>query len=548
MGLMMETFYLVDWKNRTATPYKADSAEELQQIAQNQGREILTEKDFQDRTGAVSKSLRKEGEDLGKLASGYAENPEAYKEQMIQAGYDPRETSVKVGDVFSTMAPATTTAIEKGMGVPATIGGAGIDVAGAVAMGAGNLLRGMALKRGLSSIGSRALGIGADVASGAVSGGVQRGYGNGGFDPEAAKISGAVTGGVGTTGAALSALGKQGFKTLSSELSGVAPEALEAYSKSPETQMAIKTAKGAGTINEQIRNDLANYDELIPEKKQVDQILSDKTVDTYSVLNSINDEIDKINAEKLTPVNRPVLEKLLQWRDDLSAMNNEIPAQRAFGLRQELDGIVDWENTLYDKNTKRKMNDAFKSVAGSLRNELKVAGGKEYENAMKEYQRKVEAKKELENWLGTETQSESKLDNIFNRNKTEAKKILAKFDDVFGKGYTNDLRNSYYAKSLGIDVTDATNVADRSPSWLSRHSTGKANTGLLLSTLGRDIPWAKAVIDPITKVGFPASSPRIATGLMYEMNNPSIAGKSLSALGRQGKNVAKNKATEDKNR
>ena len=94
---------------------------------------------------------------------------------------------------------------------------------------------------------------------------------------------------------------------------------------------------------------------MIPEKKQIDQILSDKTVDTYSVLNSINDEIDKINAEKLTPVNRPVLEKLLQWRDDLSAMNNEIPAQRAFELRQELDGIVDWENTLYDKNTKRKM-------------------------------------------------------------------------------------------------------------------------------------------------------------------------------------------------
>ena len=530
------------------TSYEAgddDSLNDLKSFTQAKGQKLVTKEEYQRLTGIPSRELRKEGEYLSKLGDRYRANPKEAESEMIDAGYDPRGAGAgKALSQFSgVVAPAISTSQEQGMGVGGQLLGGAIDL-GATLSGAKvpGMVAGAIAKKGIPTLAKYAIPAVADVASNAVGAGVQQGYGEGGFDPESAKMGGGISGGLGAVGGSLKALGPTGFKALMSELGGVGTEAAEQMARGGAGREAIMNATPSGQISSQIREDLQNWDELIPEAKQVQTALEGKAVNLNTTIQAITDAMDQMKGSKmvLSPTEEQAFKKLAVWKDRLLQMPIEIGANDARKLRSQLDNAIDYNDPSIGQGAGALAEKAFKQASSTLRGDLIEAGGPEYATIMKVWSDKMESLKGLKSVLGSELRSESVIDNLFNRNKGQQQEIFRKFDNIFGKDYTSKIQNSVYSKNLGIDLSLP--VDQRTPAITSRLTTGRSMLGLGIAGAGAGLGGVgiSPVLAPISPVALAAWSPRVGVATLSEMYNPSKVTQTAQEVARYGKSVSKN--------
>lgn len=550
-------YYLSDGKNWEKFTLSDDPSDldTLKQMAISRGADVFTEKEFQTAYGLPSANLRAQGKELSDLEKAYREDPSANLEKMIAAGFDPRTADESGLGLIASFAPATEFASKSGMGAGGIAGGALIDMASNVLGGrAGGEVAKQVIKRGGGTAAKMLLPTGVDVATNAVAGGVQRGYGQGGFDLGAAMMGGGVAGGLGATGAAMKALGPQGFKALSSELSGVAPEALEQFARGGQGRFDIQNAKTAEEMSNTILNQLDHIDDLMPESRQVAAALEGKQIDIYPTISALQNAMDGMNIGGVqTPIQKEAYDKLFTWYQSLMEMPQFIPANEARQLRSQIDQAINYADRSIGQGVTAQVEKGFASATNKLRQDLKDVAGHEYSDLMESWSNKLNAAKELKNNLGSTAaarakNTEGKVDNLFNRNKSDQQRIFNQFDDIFGTGFTKDIRNTAYAKKLGTDINMQIPPAERQPAWASRHMTGKSNTGLLLAGLGSGAGGLgiSPVLAPMLPAALSAWSPRAATAVLGEMYNPSKVAQMGEAMLKETKNIARGKTTEKK--
>ena len=548
-------YYLIDKAKGEWTEANAPDEEMLNDLmgyAQAKGQELVTEAQFQKMTGIPSKRMRSEGVALGELSSGYARDPVAYAPQMKSSGFDVSGPKESAEGIAGVIAPATSYAASSGMSIPEQLGASVLDV-GATLLGARiPQMVGRALASKTIPAFARAGGvIGSEAASGAIAGGAQQGYGRGGFDPTSAGVGGVAGGAFGGAGSVIKGLGAPAFKGLASELSGVAPEALEQFARGGAGRYAIQSAQTPAVISEAILSDLKNWDELIPESKKVTKALDGKAVNLNETIQSLTDSMNEIAGKKgvLSPTEQQAFNKLEAWRDNLASMPIEIGANEARKIRSQLDDAIDYRDPTVGQGSAALAEKAFKKASGSLRNELLAVGGEDYGDLMKEWSKKLEAKKDLESVLGTKLRTESNISNLFGANKNEQRKIVESFDRIFGRSYAEKIKNAAYAKKLGIPLDSEIPVSERLPAWTSQYTTGKSNTGLILAgaTSGLGGVGISPALAPIAPIAATAWSPRAATATLTEMYNPSKVTQASQEVVRQAKTLEKSRqATEEK--
>lgn len=543
----MSQYYLMN-KDGSAQEAFSENDSELQQLkdfADRMGLPLVTQKEYQRLTGIPAKEMRAEAEYLAKLGDRYRINPKEAESEMIAAGYDPRGGGAgKALSQFSgVIAPGISTAQEQGMGIGGQLLGGAIDL-GATLSGAKvpSMVAGAIAKKGIPTLAKYAIPAVADVATNAVGAGVQQGYGKGGFDPESAKLGAGISGGLGAVGGSLKAIGPTGFKALMSELGGVGTEAAEQMARGGAGREAILNATPSGQISSQIREDLQNWDELIPEAKQVQTVLEGKSVNLNTTIQAITDAMDQMKGSKmvLSPTEEQAYKKLAVWRDRLSQMPIEIGANDARKLRSQLDNAIDYNDPSIGQGAGALAEKAFKQASSTLRGDLIEAGGPEYASIMKSWSDKLESLKGLKSVLGSDLRSESVIDNLFNRNKGQQQEIFRKFDNIFGKDYTSKIQNSAYSKNLGIDLSLP--VDQRTPAMTSRLTTGRSLLGLGIAGAGAGLGGVgiSPVLAPISPVALSAWSPRVGVATLSEMYNPSKVTQTAQEVARYGKTVAKN--------
>jgi hypothetical protein len=210
-------------------------------------------------------------------------------------------------------------------------------------------------------------------------------------------------------------------------------------------------------------------------------------------------------------------------------------------LRSQLENAIDYNDPLIGQGAGALAEKVFKKAASTLRGDLIEAGGPEYATIMKSWSNKIESLKGLKSVLGSEFRSESVIDNLFNRNKGQQQEILRKFDDIFGKDYTRNIRNSAYSKNLGIDLSLP--VDQRTIAMTSRLQSGRSMLGLGLAAAGTGLGGIgiSPVLAPITApLALASWSPRAGVATLSEMYNPSKVTQMTQEVARYGKSVSKN--------
>jgi hypothetical protein len=525
-------------------PINEEDLDDFIAFAKGAGAEVVTESEMQRRNQIPSRTLHKEAAYLADLGARYKANPRETTQEMIDAGYDPRGGGAgKALSQFSgVVAPALATAEEQGMGVGGQIGAGAIDL-GATISGAKipGMVLGALAKKGAGQLAKYVIPTVADVATNAVAGGVQQGYGKGGFDPSSAMAGGGVSGGIGAVGGTLKAVGPTGLKALMNELGGVGTDVAEQYARGGAGREAILNATPAGEISSMIREDIKNWDDLIPEATQVQEALQGKAVNLNTTIQTITDAMDNLKGSKmvLSPTEEQAYKKLAVWRDRLAQMPIEIGANDARKLRSQLDNAIDYNDPSIGQGAGALAEKAFKQASSTLRGDLIEAGGPEYASIMKSWSDKLESLKGLKSVLGSDFRSESVIDNLFNRNKGQQQEVFKKFDEVFGKDYTSKIRNSAYSKNLGIDLSLP--VDQRTPAITSRQSTGRSLMGLTIAGAGSGLGGIgiSPVLAPIAPIAMTAWSPRAGLATLSEMYNPSKASQAVQEVARYGKSVSK---------
>jgi hypothetical protein len=381
-------------------------------------------------------------------------------------------------------------------------------------------------------------------------------------------LSGGIAGGVqGTAGAArlLKEMGPQGYAKFASELTGSDPEALLAWSKGKPQQKAIReAAETTGEIGQKILDDLNNVNLTNADRPEVIEALNGKTVDLGNTIQAMRDRLnevapgskgrglsdqekivhDKINSvlkylegEKPKAKKKPsASQSYLSGRrmeesiePNTSGYSTVVDANEGRRLRGAyLDQMIDFSAEGLDRSTAGMLNEVLKAGRTQLKDDLIEAGGPQYKDAMARWSQKLQAREKLARLFGRdqftqEQRVEKTLDNIFNRNKSKQQEVLKAYDDAFGREYSEQLRNAFFAKSLGVTEFQP------KPSWVPTQYTGRSNLGLGIMASGGSgmaslgMPAVAPGLIPLTASAW---SPRAAT-FTLSMMQAAGAGKPI---------------------
>jgi hypothetical protein len=462
-------------------------------------------------------------------------------QQIQERGTEPylkesMTTGEKVGrEIGGIFAPASIATADKESSLPVRIGAGILDVASNTPMGR---VAGVAEKFGgrvAGELAGKIFGKAAPMASD-VAIGTAQGVASGQSIGEAAATSGGVAGTIATGKGAYKLtrdLGPKGFANFSSSLSGASPEALEAYASGGLSRKSIQEAAGdTPDITKRLLDDLNDPKLTSSDKPEVVDALRGVIVDISPVIKKLESmkEVERDIGLGLSSSQKKINDLIDQRIKDLSPTGetfisgNSARIQRA----EELDKNINF-GPEFDKTVAGKFNEAQKEARKVYAQILIDSARPEYKGAMESWSKKIQAREKLLSDLNLSDdpeirrrQAEKVLSNLFGKNKEIRREALQEFDDIFGKEYTENLKNAYYADQLGISKGAFKNQ----PSMLPMQTTGRSTMGLEMMKLGGGAGLAGAT----AFMGAPGVSaamiPLVAAGW-----SPFLATKTLSGFG-----------------
>ena len=243
---------------------------------------------------------------------------------------------------------------------------------------------------------------------------------------------------------------------LSSQLTGVSGEALQevglGFGKKAKALKAASQESGAAfNIGEDLVEKINNFDELIPEAKQVKEALKNmpdiptkrviKTLENSLVKNAVTDAATNSNAA----IQRAI--------DNLKKAGETLTATNFRKLRIQFDEGIEFGKPGFDA-VENSFSRARKSMAQDLRRAAKKSGNTAFQGTMKTFSKKMEAISKLSKKLGKTRASqadraETFVNTLFGKSKTARQGLVKDFDEIFGAGFFDEIKTAKLSAELG---------------------------------------------------------------------------------------------------
>lgn len=174
--------------------------------------------------------------------------------------------------------------------------------------------------------------------------------------------------------------------------------------------------------------------------------------------------------------NEAIEGKIQEMRGRATGMaKTKYSAKAVNELKKGLDENINYDVGPDAKKITRTVNNALKSARVELKNGLEssavASGVPEYPTVMKDYANRMQALQGVREAIGgagmNQTEkAERLLNNLFTGSKSERKKAIETFSDIYGKDFMEQAQFLDYARRLGVDATTG------KPAWLPTMNTG----------------------------------------------------------------------------
>jgi len=280
---------------------------------------------------------------------------------------------------------------------------------------------------------------------------------------------------------------------ISATLTGVDEKALRMGGDKVKRE-ALKKAYGTfAETGAQLADVVDNAFDYMPDYNKINEALKrTPAIDVVPMAKKLDKLAGKPESKEIKVVAKQIKEKADEIRG-IAARKGQggfVDAADMLEYRKELDDIID---DAFGKENSEKYTRALIAVRKDIKEAIvKNAQGTEYAATMKEFSEKLDALDRIKSLLGKTSddrlkRGENFVRNINNKGKTEQKKWLKDFEDLFGGDFVKKSELARFAEIMGDAGTGA---------WLPRWTTGK-------SILGQT--WLGPTL------GFAAGSPKIAS-------------------------------------
>lgn len=293
------------------------------------------------------------------------------------------------------------------------------------------------------------------------------------------------------------------------ELAAIGPFGMSAYGR--EVKAAAGNPNAAYDLGQKLADRIKNFDQYLPNAAEVNAMVEKlppiKANDITAALEKSKTALS--NGAYATPADKATDDAIQQLADMVNKAadkDGKIPATLARQIKQRYDAAVGdafgKESSAYVTALKNGRHD----IAKALESAAEESGVPEYQQAMKDYTRRLSAVDKISSQLGAtdatrRARAESFVSNLYGKNKTQQQKNLADLADILGEDFAQQ------AQAIG---TAKVAMPGGALPIFPTHTTGRSMLGLgAAGSVASGGGGALAGI-PIAAM----SSPMLASGLV----------------------------------
>lgn len=304
---------------------------------------------------------------------------------------------------------------------------------------------------------------------------------------------------------------------LASELSGVGEDALRLFGIGfGKGAKQLKRAAGTKSmIGDKLATAIDNFDDYLPEKGAVKEALDNMP---RIQMENIEDAIDAakvIEGSEAAITTNKKLERLKElWKNRADEFNAVDPKEFT-EFRKQLDKEI---KSVFnaDLGAGDLFDQAAQKVRKAMKDELILAaqksGNPAYVEAMEVLSDKLAKLQAMKGYLGGTSatrgrRAESFVNNLFGKNKDDARRVLDDLQDIFDEDFIRDAKLANMAEQLGPGGI---------PGFLPQQTTGRSAVGLLGGASGLIGGSSAGNVPAMVSGGafLGLTSPKIASGLL----------------------------------
>lgn len=231
---------------------------------------------------------------------------------------------------------------------------------------------------------------------------------------------------------------------LASSLSNVSEETLRKWGTGfGKGAKELKQIHGTQQqIGKKILTALDDYDQFIPERQAIDEVLASMPdMPMSNTLKTIQKTIDDFPLKK---TNKSQIDKLKDLLIDAKSKGESLSASDFKKFRGEIDDIVEW-----GKTGSKKLNSALVDIRTSMKKELigtaESSGKPQYKEIMESWADKMQKRDALLEEIGANAKTRNKrigvfMSTLFNKNKETRQKALSDMSEIFGEDFVEQAK------------------------------------------------------------------------------------------------------------
>ena len=261
------------------------------------------------------------------------------------------------------------------------------------------------------------------------------------------------------------------------ELAAIGPFGMSAYGR--EVKAAAGNPNAAYDLGQKLSDRIKNFDQYLPNAAEVNAMVEKlppiKANDITAALEKSKTALS--NGAYATPADKATDDAIQQLADMVNKAadkDGKIPATLARQIKQRYDAAVGdafgKESSAYVTALKNGRHD----IAKALESAAEESGIPQYQQAMKDYTRRLSAVDKISSQLGAtdatrRARAESFVSNLYGKNKTQQQKNLADLADILGEDFAQQ------AQAIG---TAKVAMPGGALPIFPTHTTGRSMLGL----------------------------------------------------------------------
>ncbi len=240
------------------------------------------------------------------------------------------------------------------------------------------------------------------------------------------------------------------LKSVASQLTGISGEALSVLSEKGGRKKLIDFSAKTKEIGDNLIGMLDNIDKNYKYEDQLKLALGNMPdINTQKIKDVLKSEIEKIEGKVfINKEQRAALPQLKEEYAQLSKLPKTMTAKDFRDFRKELDIDINFDN-----DGAKFFDNVMQTVRKEAKNNLiDASAGTPYKETMQNYSKALDARDKLyDAYLGKKGLVRNKriqgfVDNLYGKNKDDAQEMIKNIDDVFGSGFSDQIKLSSLAK------------------------------------------------------------------------------------------------------